>query len=420
MDFATELNERGLIYQHSADTLADIVNTPRTLYMGIDPTGDSLHVGNLVQLMTVRRFFEHGHNVIVLVGGGTSRIGDPSGKSEERTLMDEETIAANTHALAQQIQALLASGNFTLVDNAEWLTSLTTISFLRDVGKYFTVNTMLQRESVQQRMQTEQGMSYTEFSYMLLQAYDYLHLNRRIGVDLQVGGSDQWGNIAAGIDLIRRQTGETVHGVTTPLLIDKRTGRKFGKTEHGTVWLDPEKTSPYQFYQFWYNLDDESVIEYLKIFTMRSLEEIESLAQAVRDRPKEREAQRSLARDVTTLVHGEDHARKAENVSAILFRGGDIETLSDDERALLIAEVPSVAVSEGAFAEGVTVANLLAESPLAASKSEAKRLVDEGGVSLNDISVTDPMRQVQTEDFINGVLLLKRGKKSYCVAYRDN
>jgi tyrosyl-tRNA synthetase len=211
-----------------------------------------------------------------------------------------------------------------------------------------------------------------------------------------------------------------VHGVTTPLLIDKRTGRKFGKTEHGTVWLDPEKTSPYQFYQFWYNLDDESVIEYLKIFTMRSLEEIESLAQAVRDRPKEREAQRSLARDVTTLVHGEDHARKAENVSAILFRGGDIETLSDDERALLIAEVPSVAVSEGAFAEGVTVANLLAESPLAASKSEAKRLVDEGGVSLNDISVTDPMRQVQTEDFINGVLLLKRGKKSYCVAYRDN
>ncbi len=309
------LKERGYVYQHSADLVEIADGQMRTVYEGFDPSADSLHVGNLMGMLVLRRFLEAGHKVLLVVGGGTGMIGDPSGKSEERTLLTAEQVAHNSARIAKQAEKLFNSKNFTLVNNADWLGKLNILDFLRDVGKGFSVNEMMRRDSVKERLEgREQGISYTEFSYMLLQAYDFLYLHQQYGCDWQHGSSDQWGNIVSGIDLIRRHTGKTVYGTTHGLLINKSTGRKFGKSEGGAVWLDPEKTSPFEFYQFWFNTSDEDVEEYLLKMTLLPKEDIDAVMEEQRANPAGRAAQKKLAYEVTKLVHGEDEAKKAQNL----------------------------------------------------------------------------------------------------------
>lgn len=305
MKLSALLRERGYIYQHSSELEEIADGQKRTVYQGFDPSADSLHVGNLMGLLVMRRFLEAGHNVILVVGGGTGMIGDPSGKSEERVLLTPEQVAHNSKRIAAQAKTLLGSGNFRMVNNAEWLGETNLLEFLRDIGKNFSVNAMIQRDSVKERLEgREQGISYTEFSYMLLQAYDFLHLHERYGCDWQHGSSDQWGNIVSGIDLIRRKTGKTAYGTTHGLLINKSTGKKFGKSEGGAVWLDPEKTSPFEFYQFWFNTADDDVEEYLLKMTLLPKDEIEAVMEEQRKNPAGRAAQKKLAEEVTMLVHG--------------------------------------------------------------------------------------------------------------------
>ncbi len=323
-----ELKWRGQLFQHTEQVESALDRGQVTGYVGFDPTAPSLHVGNLVPVMALVHLQRAGHRPIALVGGGTGLIGDPSGKASERPLSDETTVAANAASIKKQLEKFLDFGGpaaATMLDNAEWLTQLKAIDFMRDVGKHFTVNFMLQKESVKGRM--EAGISFTEFSYMLLQAYDFLELHRRHGVTLQMGGSDQWGNITAGTELIRRAVGGEAHGITLPL-ITTSTGAKFGKSEAGAVWLDPTRTSPYKFYQFWINTDDRDVGKYLRTFTLLSHEEIEGLDASAAGSPEKREAQRALARDVTARVHGDGAVRAAEEVSGLLFGGADPASLS--------------------------------------------------------------------------------------------
>lgn len=307
------LKERGYVYQHSSPLEEITDNKKRTVYLGIDPSADSLHVGNLQAMLVLRRFLEHGHKVILLIGGGTGMIGDPSGKSEERNLLDDATIDKNAAAIAAQGKKLFGGQDFTLMNNAQWLRELNYIEFLRDVGKHFSVNAMLARDSVKDRLANqEQGISYTEFSYMLLQSYDFLHLHQKHGCDVQIGASDQWGNILSGVDLIRRKTGDTVYAFTSPLLVNKSTGKKFGKSEGGAVWLDAKKTSPFEFYQFWFNTTDTDVEEFLLKMTLVPKAEIDAVMEEQNKNPAGRAAQKKLAYEVTALVHGEDEARKAQ------------------------------------------------------------------------------------------------------------
>jgi len=308
------LRERGYVYQHSG-TLEEITDGPaRTLYLGIDPTSDSMHVGHLQAMLVLRRFLEAGHKVILVLGGGTGMIGDPSGKSEERTLLDEQTLKRNAAGIKAQAKRLFKSGNFMMVNNLDWLGKLGVIDFLRDIGKHFSVNAMTQRDSVKERLAgREQGISYTEFSYMLLQAYDFLHLHTTAGCDLQVGASDQWGNMVSGADLIRRKTGDTAYAFSFPLLVNKATGKKFGKTEGGAVWLDPRKTSPFQFYQFWVNTDDAETQEYLLKMTLLPKADIDAVMDEQKKDPSSRAAQKKLAFEVTALVHGAEEAQKAKD-----------------------------------------------------------------------------------------------------------
>lgn len=318
MKLSELLRERGYIYQHSSPLEEITDSSPRTVYEGFDPSADSLHVGNLMGLLVLRRFLEAGHKVILVVGGGTGIIGDPSGKSEERVLLSEEQVAHNASIIAKQAEALLASKNFQLVNNAEWLQKLTLLDFLRDIGKTFSVNAMISRDSVKERLEgREQGISYTEFSYMLLQAYDFLYLKQHFGCDWQHGSSDQWGNIVSGIDLIRRKTGTVAYGTTHGLLLNKATGKKFGKTEEGTVWLDPQKTSPFEFYQFWFNSDDADAEEYLLKMTLLQKQEVDEVMARQKEKPSSRVAQKKLAFEVTALVHGKDEAKRAENFDNI-------------------------------------------------------------------------------------------------------
>ncbi len=315
------LRERGYVYQHSSP-LEEIVDAgTRTLYLGVDPTSDSMHVGHLQAMIVLRRFLEAGHRVIVLLGGGTGMIGDPSGKSEERVLLDEVALRHNTAALKTQAKILFASSNFEIMNNLDWLGKLSLIDFLRDIGKHFSINAMIDRDSVKERLENrEQGISYTEFSYMLLQAYDFLHLHQTKGCDLQVGASDQWGNMVSGVDLVRRKEGQKVYAFSFPLLVNKATGKKFGKTEGGAVWLDPHKTPPFQFYQFWFNTADADVEEFLLKMTLLPKEKIDNVMKKQQDNPAAREAQKLLAYEVTKLVHGEGEASKAstfENVPTV-------------------------------------------------------------------------------------------------------
>ncbi|HEX2694007.1 MAG TPA: tyrosine--tRNA ligase [Gemmatimonadaceae bacterium] len=373
-----ELSWRGMVYQHT-DGLADALATASvSAYAGFDPTASSLHVGHLVPVMGLSHLQRAGHRPIALVGGGTGMIGDPSGKSAERQLLSSDEIEANSRAIEKQLERFLDFSGpraARMRDNAAWLRPLKAVDFMRDVGKHFTINYMLAKDSVQSRI--EGGISFTEFSYMLLQAYDFLELNRREGVTLQIGGSDQWGNITAGLELIRRVEGVTAHALTMPL-VTTASGTKFGKTEAGAVWLDPARTSPYKFYQYWINVDDRDVGKYLRLFTLMTREEIEAFDKLVASAPEKREAQQSLARDVTARIHGDTAARVAEEGSRVLFGKGDPASLSEQVLEALSNEIP---FSELPQAPGLLEA--LVSLKLVASKGAARRLVEQGGVNLN-------------------------------------
>jgi tyrosyl-tRNA synthetase len=373
-----ELSWRGMVYQHT-DGLADALATASLgAYAGFDPTASSLHVGHLVPVMGLAHLQRAGHSPIALVGGGTGLIGDPSGKSAERQLLSAEEIEANSRAIEKQLERFLDFSGpraARMRDNAAWLRPLRAVDFMRDVGKHFTINYMLAKDSVQSRI--EGGISFTEFSYMLLQAYDFLELHRREGVTLQIGGSDQWGNITAGLELIRRVEGVTAHALTMPL-VTTASGTKFGKTEAGAVWLDPARTSPYKLYQYWINVDDRDVGKYLRLFTLMSREEIEALDKLVAAAPEKREAQQSLARDVTARIHGDAAARVAEEGSRVLFGKGDPGSLSEQVLEALSSEIP--------FAELTPAPGLLdalVSLKLVPSKGAARRLVEQGGVNVN-------------------------------------
>ncbi len=406
------LRERGYVQQFSSKKLEEITDGPkRTVYLGIDPSADSLQVGQLQAFLVLRRFLEDEHKVILVVGGGTGMIGDPGGRSTERSLLDADTVAKNSEAISAQVAKLFGGADFTLVNNVEWLERLTMIEFLRDVGKHFAVNSMLQRDFVKERIDNiEQGISYTEFSYALLQAYDFLYLHTKYACDVQVGGSDQWGNIVSGVDFIRRKTSDTVYAFTWPLLVNRATGKKFGKSEQGTVWLDATKTSPFQFYQFWLNTEDESTEEYLLKMTMLSKAEIAAALELHKRKPKERHAQILLAREVTELVHGEESAQTFDEISSFLFYGAHFTSLSEDARKSLLVNAPTCEVELEK-----PVIDVLIRSKLASSKREARAFLEEKAISLNGKTIKDEKRKLAAEDFSNGIALLKRGKRNVCV-----
>ena len=403
------LKGRGYVYQHSSEKLEEITDGPkRTVYLGVDPTADSIHVGNLAAFMLLRRFAEAGHKVILLVGGGTGMIGDPK-PDVERPLLDEATIAARSEKLKGQAGKLLGDADVQVVNNADWLDKLNLIEFLRDVGKYFTVNSLIKKEAIHARMESEEGISFTEFSYPLLQAYDFWHLFKEYECDVQIGGSDQWGNIVAAVDLIRRKENKTAYALTIPIVEDKATGKKFGKSEGNAVWLDAEKTSPYAFYQFWLNVSDESVADYLKLFTLLSDMEIGAVMELHKRDAKERHAQKTLAREVTQLVHGEHEATNAEAVTQALFGEASLDALDADAVAILKAAAPSHEIQEG-----TAIIDVLVGAQLASSKREARQFLADKAVTLNG-ALTDEKHSLQAGDFHNGVALLKKGKKSVCV-----
>jgi tyrosyl-tRNA synthetase len=414
-----ELGWRELLFQSTEGAAAHLGAGPTSGYVGFDPTASSLHVGHLVGVMALVHLQRAGHRPVALVGGGTGLIGDPSGRRSERQLLTVDTIDTNVAALRGQLERFLDfSGphGARVVNNADWLRRLDLIGFLRDVGKHFTVNYMLQKDSVNARM--EDGISYTEFSYMLLQAYDFLELSRRESVTLQMGGSDQWGNITAGCELIRRTTGGSGHGVTLPL-VTTASGEKFGKSAGNAVWLDAAQTSPYQFYQFWMTADDASVSRYLRYFTLLEREAIEALDVAVRERPQARDAQRALARDVTARVHGDDSARAAEQVSTILFtKGADPRELSGEALDMLRAEVPFARYeppADASPADGqVDVLQCVVQLGLADSRGAAKRLLEQGGLSVNGAKLGASDRTVSSATALaGGHLLVRKGAREY-------
>jgi tyrosyl-tRNA synthetase len=408
-----ELTWRGLLYQHT-EGIAEWLETPRGIYAGFDPTASSLHVGHLLPVMGLVHAQRAGHRAVALVGGGTGLIGDPGGKTTERPLSSVEQVAEQAQAIRAQLERFLdfSGTNAALLrDNAEWLRPLRAIDLMRDVGKHFTVNYMLAKDSVQSRIDV--GISYTEFSYMLLQAYDFLELKRRDDVSLQLGGSDQWGNMTAGMELIRRTGAGDAHVMTMPLMM-KADGTKFGKTEGGAVWLDAALTSPYRFYQFWVNSDDRDVGRWLRFLTLLPREEIESLDAEASEHPERRTAQRALAREVTTRVHGADAARVAEEVSALLFGGGEARSLSAGAIDALGREIPTAEVALPA--EGVDVLDLLTETKLAASRGAAKRLVEQGGVYVNGARVAMAERTVRADGLLTGGhALLRKGARDYAL-----
>lgn len=414
-----EFEWRELLYDATPDLRKILSEESLTAYIGFDPTASSLHVGSLVPVMGLARLQRFGHTPIAIVGGGTGLIGDPSGRTAERLLLDSAQVQENLEGIRGQLERFLdfesKSNAAQIVNNLEWLGSIRMIDFLRDVGKYFTVNYMLSKESVKRRMEAEDGISYTEFTYMMLQAYDYLELYDRYDCTLQLGGSDQWGNIVAGADLIRRLRGKRAHGFVFPL-VTNAAGTKFGKTEAGNIWLDPERTSPYRFYQYWLNADDRDVIKYLKYFTWFSKEEIDEFASSLAENPEKRVAQYALADAVTELVHGESEVSRAQQASRVMF-GEAMDSLSVDDILDVFEDVPSSDLDRGKFdGEGLGILDLLADSGLTASKGEARRLVRSGGAYLNNIRQTDEHARVALDDLIEGKLIvLRKGQKNYRV-----
>jgi tyrosyl-tRNA synthetase len=413
-----DLYARDLVADISAveDLDAHLASGRRTAYIGFDPTADSLHVGSLLPLLALRRLQIAGHRPIVLIGGGTGLIGDPSGKTGERQLNPEEVVGAWAQRLKRQAERFVdfdaGPSPAILADNHEWLSRLEVIPFLRDVGKHFSVGAMIARESVRSRLgRPEAGISFTEFAYQVLQSYDFLELRRRHDCTIQLGGTDQWGNITAGIDLIRRVDGAAAFGITLPL-VTKSDGSKLGKTEAGTVWLDAARTSPYEMYQYWLNTGDADVVPFLKYFTFLTPQEIEALGEATRRAPEKREAQRVLAREVTGLVHGADKLREAERITDALF-AGEVSGLTEGQLHDAFRGVPTTEMAREEVG-GLTLVELLARTPLAESKRRARELLTTGAISLNGREVRDPARAITPGDLLCGrYLVLRRGKKSY-------
>ncbi len=413
MTLAEELKARNLIEHSSADA-EKVLSTPRTVYLGIDPTADSLHVGHLVPILLMKDLGDAGHKLIFLVGGGTGMIGDPKEKGE-RVLLDERTLAANTKALKRQLKGILGRTSFRMVDNADWLTRVRLIPFLRDIGKHFTVNDLVKRDLIKKRLDAaDESISYTEFTYSLLQAYDYLELNQKYGCDLQIGASDQWTNILSGVDLIRKKAGKEVFALTVPLVTDAA-GKKFGKSEGNAVWLDPKKTSPFQFYQFWINLPDENIEHYLNVYTFISTTEINILMELHKQNPQERQAQETLARLVTEIVHGPAATAQAAAATDALFSGRSFSELSREERQAALAEAPSFAISKRALAEGISLIDALVTGGLISSKSEARRLIEQKGITINDFPVPNPDQKLFTHDLPDGFALVRKGKRDVLV-----
>jgi len=409
MKLSEELQARGFVGQFSAESLSLILDDEkRIVYHGIDPTADSAHVGNFVVWMLLRHLINHGHRVIFLVGGGTGMIGDPK-PDKERALSSEAEVKERVEKINKQAEKILGGQPIEFINNYDWLGKESLLTFLRDIGKHFTVNELIKKEAIATRLSSETGLSYTEFAYPLLQAFDYLTLYREKGCNLQVGGSDQWGNILAGVDLIRRVEQKTVYALTAPLVIDKISGKKFGKSEGNAVWLDPVKTSPYNFYQFWFNTADESVIDYLKLFTLIPVAEITEIERDLFNNPGARLAQKRLAKEVTVLVHGQALSDQVEKISACLFGDVMVGDLTPEERVTLLENAPLIEVSDGTFLLDTIVAG-----GLATSKREARTFIESGAVYLSG-------NKVQNQDYVlikstDGELVhLKRGKKNVCL-----
>ncbi len=411
------LQERGFIERITDPVLGRLSEEKQlTVYCGFDPTADSLHAGNLVAILALSHFQRAGHKPIALVGGATGLIGDPSGKKDERKLQTHEMVEANVAGIKKVLAKFLKFEGptaATIVNNHDWMGPITFLDFIRDVGKHVRITEMLARDSVKTRIDSGAGMSFTEFSYQLLQAYDFHYLHTHYGCDAQVGGSDQWGNITAGTDLIRRLGGEQTYGLVCPLLTTA-TGQKFGKSEQGAIWLTADRTSPYQFYQYWIRTEDADVGRFLRIFTFLPLDEIEDLERLTKEKPEAREAQKHLAWEITCLVHGEEDAKAAIRASEALF-GGDLAGLAAGTILDVFSEVPSFALEQSRVNEGLTLVDALAESGLAASKGEARRLIQGGGVYINNRKAGGDEKITPDQLLDGGLLVLRVGKKKYCL-----
>lgn len=400
MSLTEELSWRGFVNQTTFPDITALDTEPLSFYFGVDPSADSMHIGQLAMAMMIRHFISHGHKATLLVGGATGMVGDPDGKAEERELKPLEEIERNKAGIADQYKSLFNGQPFDIVDNYDWFKDMNYLHFLRDVGKHVPLSQMLGRDFIQTRLgENGSGISYAEFSYSLIQGYDFLHLFRERGITLQIAGADQWGNSITGVQLIRKIEGADAHVWTAPLIINKVTGRKFGKSEEGTVWLDARKTSVYKFYQFWLNTDDEGVIEYLKVYTLLSKDQIDELDAKKRENPAGRDAQKTLAYEVTKIVHGDAAADSVKRVTAVLFGGMEFNALSDEDIEVLSHEIPVVAA-------GTSVVDGLVEGGLAASKGEARRLILGSAVSLNGQKILD-------DRTVDHTSLVKKGKNNF-------
>ena len=413
MNLADELKARGLI-EHSSTSPEKIFSVPRTAYLGVDSTSDSMQAGNLAVVLLMKRLGDAGNKLVFLVGGATGMIGDPK-ETGERVMLDEKTVARNTRALKTQLKNILGGVSFKLVDNADWLAKQKLLPFLRDVGKYFTVNDLIKREVIKRRIENpDDSISFTEFSYALLQGLDYFVLNQKYGVDLQIGGSDQWTNVLSGVDLIHKKLARDVYALGMPLVTDA-SGKKFGKSEGNAVWLDAKKTSPFQFYQFWINLPDANIENYLKVYTFLSLIEISALMELHHRNPGERQAQETLARLVTEIVHGPAATAQCAAASDALFGDTPFNELSRDALAVALAEAPSVTLTKKDVANGSPLAEALVAGGLASSKSDARRLIEGKGIMLSGQTITDPDQKVYNGDFKNGYALVRKGKQGVLI-----
>ena len=421
MNIAQILKERGFIQDEGGGEAKDFLGEKRRVYLGVDPTAESLQVGNLVPVFLLKHLADAGHQIVFLVGGGTGMIGDPRA-SGERVLLDAKTVTKNTKAIQAQLSTIFGKKKFTIVNNATWLSKLTLIDFLRDTAKHFTVNQLIKREIIKKRLDDENdSISFTEFSYSLLQGYDFWHLNKTKNVDLQIGGSDQWANIISGVDLIRRREGKSAYALTTPIITDKKTGKKFGKSEGNAVWVDPKQTSPFEFYQFWFNVNDEGLREYLNIFTFLDSAEIEKTLKEHAVNPAVRIGQKHLALEITTHIHGKEAALAAARASEILYGTDPLGTLgkiTPKELALVLKEAPVHMVTKKELSKGVLLTDLLLATGLATSKGEGRRLIEGNGVSVNTTRVADPVLSLDISSFIKNVLIIRAGKKVSLVSVK--
>jgi tyrosyl-tRNA synthetase len=411
LPLSQELQWRGFIHQTTLSDIQDLDNKPITFYFGVDPSAPSMTIGNLASALVVRHFLKHGHKAVLLIGGATGMIGDPDGKKDERNLKTIEEIERNKSAIVSQYRTLYEGFDITVVDNYDWFKEINYIDFLRDIGKHVPMRQMVGRDFVQSRLSADgAGISYAEFSYVLIQAYDFLHLNKQHDVSLQLCGSDQWGNSIAGVDLIRRTIGKEAHVLSMPLVVNKSTGIKFGKTEEGAVWLSAELTSPYKFYQFWLNMDDGGVEDYLKIYTELDQQNITETIKEFQDNKSERLAQRTLANEVTSLVHGKEITESVMRVSEVLFGNSDYSELNSDDFEILKKELPVVKTTNN-----VDLVDVLVKSSLCSSKGEARRLILSKSIYINGKQIDESLTTLHRNDSLSGNIIIRRGKNSLCV-----